>query len=155
MTVTDNPRSYHYSDNFLDFTDEPARSRITKFEPGNAAREQTILRKLGINGWGRWQYFRTCFSDQWGESKQRPLSPRSQDRFFEALEKLRIPKDSKASVFLTDEGNLELVWLDDADEQVQIEFGPKDFEVYIEGSGIDDQYSYDRLDEIIDRFFAG
>lgn len=121
--------------------------------PGDAAREALIAHKLGVNGWGRWQYFRHCFSGKWGDEGQAPVSPRSQDALFKALEFLEFPPASKPSLFLTDDGHFELAWRDPEGRSVQMEFGPAEFEIFIEGSGIEETHPHSRLGEIIaDRF---
>lgn len=154
MSALKNPNSYEFSEDFLNETEEAVRPRVRSFEPGQAAREQLILNKLGINGWGRWQYFRSCFSDGWGEAEQRPLSPRSQEMFFEALNLLRIPEGVRASVFLTDEGHMELAWKDAEGRAAQIEFGPREFEVYNEATGADATFTYDLLPGVIEKYFG-
>lgn len=154
MSALKHSRPYEFSEDFLNETEEAVRPRVISFEPGLAAREQLILKKLGINGWGRWQYFRSCFSDGWGESNQRPLSPRSQEMFFEALKLLQIPEGAKPSVFLTDDGHMELAWKDAEGRAAQIEFGPREFEVYNEATGADASFTYDRLPGVIEQYFG-
>lgn len=99
--------------------------------------DSLILAKLGKNAWGRWQYFRQCFSGRWGERGQKPLSPRSQEVFFSALASLELPDHAKPSLFLTDEGNLELAWRDAEGRAIQIEFGPAESEIYVESESFE------------------
>jgi len=111
--------------------------------------EDLILSKLGKNGWGRWQYFRKCFSGGWDERGQKPLSPRSQEVFFTALASLDLPDHAKPSLFLTDGGNLELAWRDVQGRAVQIEFGPAESEIYVEASEYEATVPNRELAEVI------
>lgn len=123
---------YTTSDHFRSGTGDSSPGRVRCFEPGEAARERLILAKLGKGCWGRWQYFRQCFSGAWGEHGQKPLSPRSQEAFFSTLETLDVPEGAKPSLFLTDDGHLELAWRDAVGRAVQIEFGTASSELYLE-----------------------
>ncbi|MEZ5305071.1 MAG: hypothetical protein R3F11_31175 [Verrucomicrobiales bacterium] len=154
MLAIEPPRSYRLSDRFGNPTEEPQQSRVRAFEPGQAAQEQLVLSKLGVNGWGRWQYFRLCFSDGWGEAHQRPLSPKSQEMFIEALKHLQIPAGVRPSLFLTDEGFLEIAWKDSEGKATQIEFGPHEFEVYSEPAGEEGRFPYDQLEVVLNRCFG-
>jgi hypothetical protein len=130
-------------------TEDSAKPSHRIAEPGDAAREALIARKLGVNGWGRWQYFRQCFSGKWGDESQSPVSPRSQDAMFKALEILDFPPESKPSLFLTDEGHFELAWQDPKGRSIQIEFGPSEFEIFVEGSGIEETHPNNKIGEVI------
>ena len=145
--------AYRLAGDFTDSTEKSVSSLRGTFEPGEAKREKLILEKLGVHGWGRLQYFRLCFSGGWGEAVQQPLSPRSQEMFFKALEQIRFPENAKPSLFLTDEGFLELAWQDAHDHPVQIEFGSKEFEIYIETSGLDQTYSYAEMNDVLLKHF--
>ncbi|MCF7673715.1 MAG: hypothetical protein K9N23_01395 [Akkermansiaceae bacterium] len=134
-------------------TEDSSKPRHRIVAPGDSAREALIARKLGINGWGRWQYFRQCFSGRWGDEGQAPVSPKSQDALFKALEYLEFPPASKPSLFLTGDGHFELAWRDPEGRSVQMEFGPSEFEIFIEGSGIEEIHQNSLIGEIIaDRF---
>lgn len=74
--------------------------------------------------------------------------------FFEALNLLRIPEGVRASVFLTDEGHMELAWKDAEGRAAQIEFGPREFEVYNEATGADATFTYDLLPGVIEKYFG-
>ena len=126
--------SSHYSISgaFSSGTGDSIPSRVVAFEPGQSEREQLILDKMGTNGWGRWQYFRKVFSGGWGNNGQKPLSPRSQDMFFLALERIVFPEGVIPSLFLTDDGFLELAWRDKNGKAIQIEFGSTESEIYVE-----------------------
>lgn len=130
-------------------TEDSAKPRHRIAAPGDAAREALIARKLGVNGWGRWQYFRQCFSGRWGDEGQAPVSPKSQDALCRALEILDFPAHSKPSLFLTNDGHFELAWRDPEGRSIQMEFGPSEFEIFIESTGIDETHPYSRMAEVI------
>ena len=76
------------------------------------------------------------------------MSPRAQDAFLSSLPRLNL-RDSKPSLFLTDEGHLELFWRDEHNKPIQIEFGPKESEVYVESSGIEELVPNESLGDFI------
>lgn len=122
--------------------------------PGDVAREQLVAMKLGVNGWKRWQYFRQHFSGRWGDEGQCPVSPRSQQSLLKALEALEFPPAEKPSLFLTDDGHFELAWRDMEGKSVQLELGPTEFELFIEGSGIEETHPNRLLGEVLAKHFA-
>ena len=154
MHLHDSPTSYGLADHFTTTTEEAASSRLMTFAPGEGANEQLVLSQLGVNGWGRWQYFRTCFSGGWGEGHERPLSPRSQEMLFRALACLTYPEGVTPSLFLTDEGHLELAWQDRDGRAVQLELGSRTFEVFIEAAGLEATYPSEELEAVIGTHLA-
>lgn len=100
--------------------------------PGESDREELLLNKLGKRGWGRLHYFRQEFSDRWGEGKEKPFSPKSQEALFHFLEMIDWPEGILPSLFLTPDGHLELAWEDSKGKRVQLEFGPQQTELYME-----------------------
>ncbi len=153
MTFCDSTLPYQTASWMSFGTEESASPSHRIAAPGEAAREALIARKLGISGWGRWQYFRQCYSGQWGDEGQLPVSPRSQEMLFKALEILNFPDGLRPSLFLTDEGHFELAWRDLAGKSVQLEFGTKSFELFVEASGIEETHPNSRLDEILSTRF--
>lgn len=141
--------SYSLLERFTTETEAVGSSRLTTFEPGDAANEQLILEKLGTIGWGRLQYFRTCFSAGWGEGNKNPLSPRSLEMFGKALRIIQFPENVKPSIFLTDDGFLELAWRDSRGNAIQFEFRSRDFEIYIEARGVEAIFPNDELENVI------
>jgi len=98
-------------------------------------REDLLLQKLGVSGWGRLHHFRHFYAQGWGERGQgRPLSPRSLEAFFRFLEAMPCPQRQFPKLFLTDNGHLELCWQDAQGGAVQVEFMPSQTEYYIEAS---------------------
>lgn len=121
-------------------------------EPGEFIRDQLLLEKLGERVWGRFHYFRQVFSGPWGRSGEgRPLSPRAVEAFFSFLEDVAIPADRKPSLFLTDDGHLELCWEDAEGKAVQLEFGPNETEIYFESDETEQMVANSRLPEVVSR----
>ena len=126
---------YQLSEAVLSQTDDFSAVEYT--EPGEAQRDEMLLRKLGVRGWGRLHYFRQIFSGPWGSGEGRPLSPRAVEAFFTFLAAADLPEDSQPSLFLTDDGHLELCWEDCEGKAVQLEFGPRETEIYLESRGLE------------------
>lgn len=122
--------------------------------PGDAKKEKLVAQKLGMHGWKRWQYFRQHFSGKWGDEGQNPVSPRSQESLLKALEYLEFPAGAKPSLFLTDDGHFELAWRDTENKSVQMEFGPTEFEVFMEATGIEETHLNSLLAEVATKYFA-
>jgi hypothetical protein len=130
-------RAYHFDPEVLDCTQPALSSRVRYPEAGTADAEALALEKLGVKGWGRLEHFKLCYAGGWGKGPQKPMSPRSLDTLVRALAVIHPPENAKPSVFLTDGGSLELAWRDDQGRAVQIEFGPRESEVYDEARGIE------------------
>lgn len=153
MSVALSQSAYSIVDLLTNTTEDSSDSRVYIRQPGDLAREQLIAEKLGVNGWGRWQYFRNFFSGAWGDRGQRPFSPRSQDMLFRALERIEFPDAVRPSLFLTDEGHCELAWRDDEGGAIQLGFGPREFEVYLESAGIEETHPNADLETVLARYF--
>jgi hypothetical protein len=119
--------SYRLADDLLPTLDV---RRIKCAEPGEADREELVLRKLGPRGWGRLYQFRHFYGPGWGEGRGRALSPRAVEAFYKFLETVEFPAGVKPSIFLTDEGGLEISWEDAKGKAVQAAFLPTHIEVY-------------------------
>ena len=130
-------------------TEESILSSHCIAAPGDVAKEKLVACKLGVHGWKRWQHFRQHFSGRWGDEGQCPVSPRSQESLLKALESLEFPSSAKPSLFLTDDGHFELAWRDAEGHSVQMEFGPAEFELFVEASGIEETHPNSQLGEII------
>ncbi len=138
MTTTlPQPRQFVYrlSDNLRDET--PAFG-VRRSAPSEGEREELLLSKLGAKGWGRLHHFRNFYSAGWGGGTGKPLSPRALETFYRFLESARFPETSMPSVFLTDEGTIELCWEDQTGKAVQVEFRPSDIELYLEADEVEE-----------------
>lgn len=111
--------------------DIPVR-RVRSAPPNESKREELLILKLGAKGWGRLHHFRNYYSAGWGEGFGKPLSPRALENFYRFLESVSFPAGSTPSVFLTDDGNLEVCWEDLDNKAVHVEFGASEIEYYVE-----------------------
>ena len=149
MSYRDTGLPYQTATWLSSHTEESTLPRHRIAAPGDVGREKLVARKLGVHGWKRWQYFRQHFSGRWGDEGQCPVSPRSQDSLLKALESLDFPSNAKPSLFLTDDGHYELAWRDGEGQAVQLEFGPIEFELFMEASGIEETHPNSLIGEVI------
>ena len=120
---------------------EPLPSSVRASEPGETAREELLLKKLGPKGWGRVHHFRNFYQHGWGDGSGKALSPRALDAFYEFLKAVTFTGGKVPSVFLTDGGGLELSWEEDGNRPIQFEFSPFGIEVYREKTGTEKVFS--------------
>lgn len=142
------PRSYSLSE---DLADNSLRLGSSFEAPEDSEREEMAFQKLGIKGWGRLLHFRNYYSTEWGEQNSKPLSPRSLELFYRFLERFDRPFQNKPSVFLTDDGFLELCWKDASGNAVQVEFQSKSIEYYLETNNEEGEISSGRVEELANR----
>lgn len=116
--------------------------------PDEAEREELVLTKLGSRGWGRLHHFRYYYLAGWGERSGKPLSPRALEMFYRFLERAQFPANSKPSLFLTDEGTLELCWEDALGKLVQVEFTPTGIEFFLESRKLEGFLAPNQVAEI-------
>jgi hypothetical protein len=119
--------------------------------PSETEREELLLSKLGPRGWGRLYHFRYYYSAGWGDGTGKPLSPRALEAFYRFLEPAQFPQGTLPSVFLTDEGNLELCWEDRDGKAVDIEFRPTDIEFYSEAQDVEGSVPADQAKALANR----
>ncbi len=119
---------YQLSDNLRD---EAVLLGVRAAAPNEGEREELLLSKLGAKGWGRLHHFRHYYSSGWGDGSGRPLSPRALETFYRFLESVTFPQTVKPSLFLTDEGWIELCWDDPSGKAVQVEFRSAEIEFYL------------------------
>lgn len=97
-----------------------------------SGREDLVLRKLGPRAWRRLYQFRHLYEAGWGGGTGRMLSPRALEVLYRFIEQPAFAPLLEPSLFLTDEGHLELCWDDKTRGAVQIEFTPAGAEYYFE-----------------------
>ena len=107
--------------------------------PNEAARETILLKKLGTRGWGRMHHFRYFYQPEWGDSRCKPLSPRALESFYRFIEAVQIPDNCVPSLFLTDDGGLELRWELNGND-VQVEFSASRIEYYLPHVGLESHF---------------
>jgi hypothetical protein len=117
--------------------DESVLLGVRAAAPNEAEREELLLAKLGPKGWGRLHHFRHYYSAGWGDGSGRPLSPRALETFYRFLEVVKFPNAIQPSVFLTDEGWIELCWSDRSGKAVQVEFRSIEVEFYVEAEELE------------------
>ena len=122
--------------------------------PGEADREELLLKKLGTRGWGRLHHFRHYYQPGWGEGKGHQLSPRALEGFFRFLAAAKFPVGKLPSIFLTDRGGLELAWEDSNGKAVQVEFTPQGAEFYIAAKDTEGKVQVEALDQLAAKLAA-
>lgn len=122
-----NPSAYRFT---ADLISGPDSDRVYQPEPGEVAREELALRKLGARGWGRLYHFKHFYGPGWGEGRGCPLSPRATEAFYHFLAEVEFPASVTPSIFLTDEGGLELSWEDTNGHSIQVAFLPTGIEIF-------------------------
>ena len=116
--------------------DDDLRSNI---DPGmwsstlSADEQDLLIKKLGDRGWGRMLLFTKYYTPGWGEGNKQ-VSPRGQAVMLRFLEHVTFREGANPSIFLTDEGELELAWSDAKGSPIQLVFGPNGVEVYHESA---------------------
>jgi hypothetical protein len=120
---------YQFSDNLRD---EAVLLGVRPGVPSEAEREELLFSKLGPKGWVRLHHFRHYYSAGWGDGSGKPLSPRALEMFYRFIETAVFNGETKPSIFLTDQGFIELCWEDRSGKAVQLEFRPAEIEFYIE-----------------------
>jgi hypothetical protein len=111
--------------------------------------EQSLLTKLGARGWGRIHHFRNHYNQSWGERRGEPLSPRALDGLARFVTAATFPTGSQPSVFLTDQGGLELCWEDAHGTARQVEFNADGIEYYVAATGEEAVVGLDRMADVV------
>ena len=152
-TILPQPRQlvYQLSDNLRD---ETPVSGVRPAAPSEGEREELLLSKLGPKGWGRLHHFRHYYSAGWGDGSGRPLSPRALETFYRFLESAKFPEGSMPSVFLTDEGCVEVCWEDPEGKAVQVEFRRTEIELYLEAKQLEEFLPASEAKELARRLAA-
>lgn len=126
------PRPYHLEGSFQERQD-----LMTPFGPLSMDEQDLLINKLGARGYGRVLLFSQYYGSGWGEGNKQ-VSPKGQASLLRFLEKVDFRSGADPSVFLTDEGALELAWVDTHGNPVQLAFGSQGIEVYHETAGRDE-----------------
>jgi hypothetical protein len=137
-----------------DLQELPAGDAIHRSGPDESSRDDLVLRKLGKRGWERLNLFRFSYQEGWGESSRPALSPRALEAFSRFIAEVNFPHDRQPSIFLTDEGGLELVWEDAAGQSVQVEFRSKGIKYYRAMNDEEGEASFGSLKELARRLSA-
>ena len=111
--------------------------------------EQSLLTKLGARGWGRIHHFRNHYNQPWGERRGEPLSPRALTGLTQFVTAATFPAGCQPSVFLTDQGSLELCWEDAQGAARQVEFKADSIEYFVAASGEEETVGWDRMADVV------
>ncbi len=111
--------------------------------------EEALLSKLGARGWGRVHHFRNLYNRPWGEKGNAPVSPRAFEALSLFITAATFPEKKLPSVFLTDNGGLELVWEDAAGKSRQVEFKSDGIEYYLAATEEEGSCDLDGLPDLV------
>ncbi len=115
----------------------------------NLESEQALLAKLGARGWGRTHLFRNHYNQPRSERQSAPVSARAVDALTRFVAGAAFPSGVVPSVFLTDQGGLELCWEDAQGAARQIEFKPDGIDYYVAATEEEGSAGWDHLPELI------
>jgi hypothetical protein len=129
---------------------EPAASpAIFRSMAYEQAHEKVLLEKLGPKGWGRLHHFRHFYGSGWGETNNQVVSPRALEAFHRFLEVVHFPERTPVpSVFLTDQGGLELCWETASGKAVQVAFSRDGVEYFRADTGAEGQVGFPALRQL-------
>lgn len=108
--------------------------------------------KLGENGVRRFYEFRD-YSDGWCMGKGKKVSHQSiaQLERFVRLAQEYLPDEP--SIFISEEGFLQLQWEDADDQDIEVCFGPKQFEYFLESSDEEGIIPSKNISELLNKLF--
>lgn len=98
--------------------------------PLSSGEQDLLITKLGAKGWVRVLHFTEFYGPGWGEGRNKQLSPKGQAAFLLYLQHAIFPAGAEPSVFLTDNGELELVWEDARQHSIQLTFGSQGIDLF-------------------------
>jgi hypothetical protein len=104
----------------------------------SAEEEDLLIQKLGARGWVRMLQFSKFYGPGWGEGHNKQLSPKGQASFLLFLKAVTFREGADPSLFLTDEGELELAWEDAKGRPLQLVFGRMGITVFVESTSRDE-----------------
>jgi len=134
-----------------DLCESATLASVHRAAPDEWAREELLLAKLGPRGWGRVHHFRNYYASGWGEHTGKVLSPKALSAFFRFVHAFDFPNGVIPSVFLTDQGGIELCWEEEKSKSVQVEFTRVGAEFYRESTGEEDTVSHAALAQLVQR----
>ena len=129
-------------------------SSIHRVAMDDLAVEQSLLTKLGARGWGRIHHFRNHYNQSWGEHRGEPLSARALDGLTRFVTAATFPAGILPSVFLTDQGGLELCWEDTQGTVRQVEFKADSIDYFVAVTGEEETVGLDRIAEVVAKLTA-
>jgi hypothetical protein len=117
----------------------------------SADEQDLLIKKLGDRGWGRMLLFSKYYTPDWGEGN-RQVSPRAQATMMRFLEHVTFRKGADPSVFLSNDGELQVAWSDTSGKAVQLLFGPNSIEVLHEAQLREESLPLSAYDKLAQEF---
>jgi hypothetical protein len=111
-------------------------------------RDSVMIKKLGSHSWDRLSTFRYDYFAGWGEGSGKPLSPRAVEALYRFVETATFSRANKPSLFLTNEGTLELCWEDQAGRAIDTEFTPAGVRYTVDARGLQGFASFAEINDI-------
>lgn len=137
-----------------DLLESPSVASVHRIETDDLQMEQALLTKLGARGWGRIHHFRNHYNQSWGERQGAPLSPRALESLMRFVAQATFPVGRPPSVFLTDQGGLELSWEDNRGCARQVEFRTDGIDYYLAATEEEGSVALSAVDEIARKLAA-
>lgn len=117
----------------------------------SADEQDLLIKKLGDRGWGRMLLFTKYYTPGWGEGNKQ-VSPRGQATFMRFLKLVTFREGADPSVFLSNDGELQVAWNDMEGKAVQLLFGPNTIEVFHEAAHRDEPLPLSAYDKLAQEF---
>jgi hypothetical protein len=93
------------------------------------------LTVLGHKGMQRLYSFAAEYQDGWGDGSGKALNPEAYKALFIFMRYAPINVSSRPSIFMSEDGGLELAWDDANNNDVRVEFGPSRVAYWFSGTG--------------------
>lgn len=113
--------------------------------------QDLISKKLGSRGYGRMLAFTRFYTTDWGEGNQQ-VSPRGLSAFLRFLRAVNFRDGADPSVFLSNDGEVQLAWSDAHGHAIQLLFGPEEIGVFHEGQKRDDIVALNEYNNLAQAF---
>jgi hypothetical protein len=110
------------------------------------------LAVLGQKGMERLYSFATDYQDGWGDGSGRALNADAYKALFVFMKNAPINISSRPSIFLTEEGGLEVAWDDAEGNDVRVEFTPIGVEYYFAKTGRQGCVKLDQVQILAENF---
>jgi hypothetical protein len=107
---------------------------VTSLPTPSAHQNHVIAEKLGHHGLKRIQQFRS-YEPGWDFGRGKAMSEIGFLGLYQFIKDYNLPAGQWPSVFLTNNGHLELAWKNPEGARIQAEFGPAKVEFYREDTG--------------------
>lgn len=113
--------------------------------------QDLISQKLGSRGYGRMLAFTQFYTTGWGEGNKQ-VSPKGLSAFLRFLKQVTFREGADPSVFLSNDGELQVAWNDQDGQAIQLLFGPKSIEVFHEAKRRDESVAVEEYSRLAQTF---